>query len=287
MTTTSKLTHTPYGNQIIIDFVKEVLENENLGNGDYTDHLAISFSSPDKIGHDYGPQSYEVKDMYLRLDQQLKELLNVLDSHVGQGKYLLFLTSDHGAMENTNHLLDLNFDAGILENTNFFQALESFLEKEFNSKKLIRTRFSRNIYLDYDEIENLNIYRAEVEQSIKNYLIFNVPEIVDVYTRSELELMTSSRGENNYLLNGFNKKRSGDILYSLKPNYLNWEKKYGAQHGSRHEYDSHIPMIFYGTNIPAKTSNEEVYIIDIAATICDLIGVNKPSNCIGKPLLCN
>ncbi|MBK7978405.1 MAG: alkaline phosphatase family protein [Ignavibacteriae bacterium] len=63
--------YTPFGNQILIDFVKEILKNENLGKGEFTDHLAVSFSTPDKIGHDYGIQSYEVLDTYLRLDEQL------------------------------------------------------------------------------------------------------------------------------------------------------------------------------------------------------------------------
>ena len=66
-----------------------------------------------------------------------------------------------------------------------------------------------------------------------------------------------------------------------------FEKKYGSQHGSGHEYDNHIPLIFYGNNIPAETRNEKVYIVDIAATITDFIGVNKPSDCIGIPLLIN
>ena len=76
----SKLTHTPYGNEIINDLVKEALKHENLGRGEFIDHLAISYSTPDKIGHDYGPQSYEVKDTYLRLDKQLADLLNTLES---------------------------------------------------------------------------------------------------------------------------------------------------------------------------------------------------------------
>jgi predicted AlkP superfamily pyrophosphatase or phosphodiesterase len=109
----SKLAHTPYGNQILVDFAKNVIENENLGNDNFVDLLAISFSSPDKIGHDYGPQSYEVKDTYLKLDDQIAELLKTLDINIGKDNYILFLTADHGGMENTQHLTDLNFDAGV------------------------------------------------------------------------------------------------------------------------------------------------------------------------------
>ena len=280
-----KMTHTPFGNQIIIDFVKELLVSENLGKGNYLDHLAISFSSPDKIGHDYGPQSYEVKDTYIKLDLQIADLLETLNSQVGKDNYILFLTSDHGIMENTNHLKDLNFDAGILETTPYFEELQKLLEVKYATNKIIKTRISRNIYLNYDEIGRLKLNRAEIESTIKKFLLFNVPAISEVYTRSELESMTASRHSDNYILNGFNKKRSGDILFSLKANYLNYEHNPGAQHGSRHGYDNHIPLIFYGKGITAERRNDEAFIVDIAATVAEFIGMNMPSNCIGKPLL--
>lgn len=280
-----KLAHTPWGNQILVDLAKEVLNHEKLGKGKFTDHLAISFSSPDKIGHDYGPQSYEVKDTYLRLDKQIADLLNLLDNHIGKENYLLFLTADHGGMENTQHLKDMNYDAGVLENTNFYNDLLKFVNNKFGTSKIINTRFSRNIYLNYELIDSLNFEREDVEKVIKDYLIHNRPEITEVFTRTELEQMTASRNSNNYILNGFNKARSGDIIYSLKTFYLNWEKKFGAQHGSRHEYDNHIPLIFYGSNIPVDSRNNEVFIVDIAATVCNYIGINQPSDCIGIPLL--
>lgn len=281
----SKMIHTPNGNQILIDFVKEALENENLGKGNYLDHLTISFSSTDKIGHDYGPQSYEIKDTYLRLDLQIADLLKMLEAQVGKDNFILFLTADHGVMENTKHLQDLNIDAGVLENTNYFEELQELLEAKYNSTKIIKTRFSYNIYLDYNEIEKLALNKEEVENTIKDFLIFEVPEIAAVYTRTELEKMAPFRTNNNFILNGFNKKRSGDILFSLKSYYLNWERNLGATHGSEYEYDNHIPLLFYGYNIPVGRRNEAVYIEDIAATVCNFIGVNKPSASIGLPLL--
>lgn len=279
------LINSPFGNQLVADFAIELLKNENLGQGEFTDHIAISFSSTDKIGHAYGPQSYEVKDTYIRLDKQLAELLKFLDSFIGKDDYLLFLTADHGVMQNTQYLIDHNFDAGVLENTNYYSRLNDMLLQKYGSENLIKTRFSRNIYLNENEIGKLNLVQNEVEQTIKDFLLFNVPEIVDAYTRSELEILSPERSSKNYILNGFNKVRSGDILYSLKANYLNWEHKYGSQHGSRHNYDNHIPLIFYGVGVPNAIKNEEVYIVDIAATICDILGITRPSDCIGLPLI--
>lgn len=280
-----KLAHTPFGNQLLVDFTRELLKNVNLGQDEYTDLLAISFSSTDKIGHDYAPHSYEVKDTYLRLDLQLKELINLLDRKVGENNYTLFLTSDHGAMENISLLHDMNFDTGVLEKTDYMVRLNNYLQFKYKTDKIIKTRFSRNIYLNNTVIDSMGLTKADVEKAVKNFLINEVPEIQNVYTRTELDNQIAARENKNYLLNGFNPKRSGDILYSVKANSLIWEKKFGAQHGSGHQYDNHIPLIFYGKGIPSQKVNDEVYIVDIAATISDLLDITKPSDCIGVPLL--
>ena len=82
---------TPYGNQILLEFAKAVLKNEKMGEGKYTDFLAVSFSSTDFIGHAYGPNSVEIEDTYIKLDKQIAELLSALDKQVGKGNYIVFL----------------------------------------------------------------------------------------------------------------------------------------------------------------------------------------------------
>lgn len=280
-----KLIRTPWGNKIIVDFVKKAVENEKLGKDKFTDLLAISFSSTDKIGHDYGPDSYEVKDTYLRLDKQIADLLFFLEKKIGRENFILFLTADHGVMHNIDYLKKIKINSGQLDKEVLYANLQNFCLQQFKSKKIIKAQFSRNIYLDYEEITKLSLNSEDVENSIKRFLLFNIPEINQVYTRTELEKMIASRTASNFLLNGFNSERSGDILYELKANHTPGTRKFGSDHGSRFEYDNHIPLIFYGSNIPSQTNNNKVFIIDIAPTITDLLGISQPSDCIGLPLL--
>ena len=88
--------YTPYANTYTFQTAKAAIEGEKLGSSAYTDFLAISFSSPDYIGHSFGPNSIEIEDMYLRLDRDMADFLKYLDAKVGKGQYLLFLTADHG-----------------------------------------------------------------------------------------------------------------------------------------------------------------------------------------------
>src|SRR5690606_13492560 len=92
------LKSTPYGNNIVTDFSIAAIKGEDLGQDAFTDVLAISYSSPDYIGHNFGVNSKEIEDTYIRLDKDLERLFNELDVLVGEGEYTVFLSSDHAAV---------------------------------------------------------------------------------------------------------------------------------------------------------------------------------------------
>ena len=91
------ISYTPWGNTITTDMALAALKGEQMGTDAITDLLAISYSSTDILGHRMGPRAVEVEDMYIRLDRELKRLLDELDKSVGAGQYTVFLTADHGA----------------------------------------------------------------------------------------------------------------------------------------------------------------------------------------------
>ncbi|NMB82469.1 MAG: hypothetical protein GYA14_11690, partial [Ignavibacteria bacterium] len=119
----------------------------------------------------------------------------------------------------------------------------------------------------------------------RDYIRDNFPVISTIYTRDNFEGSNATREPLNPTLNSFNPNISGDILYSLKPGYLTNMLMQGTNHGSEYTYDTHIPIIFFGWRIPKQTINTPVYIVDIAATIADLLNITAPSACIGIPLI--
>ena len=279
------LENTPYGNQIVEDFVKTAILNEKLGKGSETDFLAVSFSSTDHVGHEYGTFSYELEDTYLRLDEQIADLLNVLDKQVGKENYLLFITADHAALETPGYLRDHRLPTGALGNKKSLDSLRAFVKRTFGDEKLIENYSNRQIFLDRNVIKIKNINIHEAEQKIKDYLRDTFDAISSIYTRDELETQTASRDCENPVLNGFNPARSGDVAFRLQPGYLPNYMEKGSTHGSGHNYDTHVPLIFYGWHIPKQTVNSPVYTVDIAPTISDLLKITEPSACIGIPLI--
>ena len=89
----------PAGNSFTADFAKAAILGENLGKSEFTDFLAVSFSSTDYKGHQFGPASKEIEDTYLRLDKDIADLLSFLDKQIGKNKYTVFLTADHAAVD--------------------------------------------------------------------------------------------------------------------------------------------------------------------------------------------
>lgn len=275
---------TPFGNQILIELAKAVLKNENLGKNTVTDFLTISFSSTDYVGHSYGPNSVEVEDTYIKLDKQLAELLKALDNQVGKGNYIVFLTADHAAQINVDFLKNKKIPAGNSFTKQIKDSLKSFVKLEYNNEDIIENISNSQIFLNYEEMKNLGLQRVKIEKNIKEFLRISFPQISFVLIRDDLEKMIAERNSNYLVLNGFNFQRSGDIIFEYQPNHLPYSGA-GTSHGSRFNYDTHIPIIFYGWNIPKQTINDPVFIVDIAPTIADLLHITEPNACIGIPLI--
>ena len=276
---------TPYGNQILADFIEAAIKNENLGKGKNTDFLAVSFSSTDYIGHDYGPNSVEVEDTYIKLDKNIAGLINELDKTVGKGNYVMFLTADHAVADNPEYLEQRNVNAGRFSPSNVKKAVNEFCKETFGTDEIVENFSNKQIFLNYNVLHNLKLDAFNVEHRIVQHLRHAFPEIAQMYTRADLENWTAYRTSPNLILNGFNPALSGDIMIELQPAYLFSGGKEATTHGSIYNYDTHVPLLFYGWHIPKQTINKPVYTVDIAATIADLLKIQEPNACMGIPLI--
>lgn len=278
----SILKATPWGNTITKDIAIEALKAESLGKDEVTDMLCISFSSPDIIGHSYGIRSVEVEDVYLRLDKELEELLNALDTEVGKGNYTLFLTADHGAADVPNYLKDMNIPAGYASDSKVMQELKSFCHKLYNDSLVLNVS-NQQVFLNEEKLEKLKLNREDVEKSIANKLI-QMEGIAEAFPSAVLKY-EAFKGDNyrSLVSSGYNHKRSGNIAYTLLPAWMDHPEK-GTTHGAAYGYDTHVPLLFFGTGIKQGESSKNYYITEIAPTISILINNPFPNGCTSKPI---
>ena len=276
------LKETPFGNNLTTDFAIEAISNEKLGKDQFTDVLTISYSSTDYIGHNFGVDAKETQDAYLRLDLEIERLLYFLDSYVGENEYTLFLTADHGASKIPAYLNSIGIKSQNIEEGTVKNILKDVLFKSYGSNQLISKVMNSHIYLNNEIINSLNINFNSIEKTIINTL--NQLEYIDkVYTSEDIINGNFDSGYDLLIQNGYNVLRSGDIIFKLKENVINYENK-GTTHGSGYTYDTHVPLIFFGKKIVQGESNVKTKITDIAPTIAKLLGLKKMSDSTGEVL---
>lgn len=272
-----------YGNDLTTDFALKAIEAEELGLDNHTDFLTLSFSSTDYVGHNFGVNSKEIQDTYLRLDQNIAALLKELDKKVGEGKYTLFLTADHGATDVPSYLKSVKIPAGYFNSFEFLEELNTFVAEEFGDKNLIENVSNTQIFFDYDVLKKADIDAETLEKTIAHHIL-QLEQIAAVFTRSQLQNGNFTKGIVASIQNGFNQKRSGDVVFVLDPGFIPLISKTGSMHGSGFMHDTHAPLIFFGNGIKQGSTSQRSEIVDIAPTISSLLGIAFPNAATGKPL---
>ncbi len=279
----SLLSATPYGNSLTADFAIAALDGEKLGTDDIPDFLAVSFSSTDYVGHKYGVNSKEVEDVYLRLDEDLARFFKALDKKVGQGEYTVFLTADHAGMDNAAYLMDSKIPAGSIKWDDSKPKFDEFLKYTFGTTDVVKTFSNYQFFLEQDVVKKLDMSLKEVQEAIA-VEVLNYEGVEHVYTANQLWQNEYTEGVAHLIQNGYNQKRSGDVIVVLKPDYVSYSDT-GSTHGSPFSYDTHTPLLFYGKGIHQGSTVTRTEIPDIAATMASLLGIAFPSGVTGKPIV--
>ena len=264
------------------DFAKSVVSNEKLGMGQETDFLAVSISSTDYIGHHFGPNSVEIQDAYLRLDVEVAAFLNFLDTNLGKGNYLLFLTADHGAAHVPDYLQRQRVPAGVLSVQKIMSGLNEVLLSKHNLRNAVVSVQKYQVYLNHDLIRSEGKDIDKINADVISYLegLSFVTAAFPTRNLNEASVPVQVREQ---MINGYTPKRSGDVQFIPKPGYLDAAGR-GTTHASWNPYDSHIPLVFFGWNVKQGRTTRTTSITDIAPTIAALLRIQMPSGSIGNVL---
>ena len=275
--------NTPFGNSLTFDMAKAAIDGEQLGADDETDLLAVSCSSTDYIGHQVGTHAVETEDTYLRLDKAIADFLSYLDAKVDKGNYLVFLSADHGAMNNARFLQDRRIPAGNWDDGVAAKKLNEVLAKDYpNTGDLVKTVMNYQVFFNHEVIKNQHLDFAKIKQIVVDFL---KEDSCVLYACDMEKTMTESIPEEvKYrIVNGYNRERSGDVQIVLKPNFYTHGMK-GTDHGAWNLYDTHIPLVFMGWGIKHGATTKRTFMTDIVPTIGALIHVQAPNGCVGQPI---
>ena len=279
----SALMASPFGNDLLEAFAEAVIKNEGLGKGPATDLLSVSFSSNDYVGHQFGPDAAEVREVSIGTDRAIGRLFRALDQQVGMQNLLVVFTADHGVAPMPDgppgrRIPGGRMPAGIIQTT-----VQAELTKRYGEGKWIVSPSEHSLYLNRPLIQEKKLTVAEVSEAAREAL-FGVPHIFRVYTGDQLanraiyEDLVGRR-----VLNGHHAVRGADVYILLEPYWIFGRS--GTTHGTAYSYDAHVPVVFMGGAVRPGRYDQTVTVNDVAPTISSLLDVEPPSGSTGRVLI--
>jgi predicted AlkP superfamily pyrophosphatase or phosphodiesterase len=284
----SLFTATPYANTYLADFAIQSIDAEQLGKDQQTDMLCISFSTPDIAGHTFGPYSVELEDIYIRLDLEIGKLIKSLNEKVGKDQYVLFLTADHAVVPVPQYLKDKKLPGGYVYLTDKMTQLKNDVVLKFGAD-LIQEQENLNIYLNHTLIAEKKIDVKDISNFIADKVAL-WEGVKRVFTDAQLRNGNSDDEWLNMIRRGYHNKVSGDVIFMLEPGYLpksteSANSHKGTSHGSAFNYDTHVPLLWYGAKIPQQEVFRTINIADISSTLTHLLYLQRSGAMTGEPIL--
>ena len=253
----------PFGNDLLLDFVKRAVDAEKLGTHDAPDLLCVSFSCTDPVGHAWGPDSQEVLDGVLRADLVVKGLLEDLDVKIGKGRYLVVLSADHGVCPLPEVSVKQWPDARRILPSVLQRGAEDFLQKTFgkesdHSAQAIEKVVDQYVYLNRTWLKGHDLEQSRVEEALAKWLT-EQPGIAKAYTRTGLTKGIAADDEiGRSVERSFYPDRCGDVVIVPKPYCLLNSRLLGTFHGTPYRYDSCVPLVVYGPGVRAGVRGDAV-----------------------------
>lgn len=271
----------PYADAYVAKFAGALAESFQLGRRDTTDVLAISFSTPDLVGHAFGPHSQEIRDIYAHLDRSIGMLLDRLDALVGRNQYVVGLTSDHGVTDIPEQLQKAGQDGGRLNATRLYDAVERVAQAAAGPGSYLARMTGNDVYFRPGMYDRLAAAPAALSAVIRE--IEQQPGIARAFARDAvLKGATSTDPVLRAAALSYVVGRSGDMILALKPGWV--FSATGATHGSANPTDQRVPIVLMGARIKPGEYDTAATPADVAPTLAALVGITMLRS-EGRPLL--
>ncbi len=263
----------PFADAYLGRFAAAIVDGLQLGTHDTTDVLAVSFSSPDLVGHAFGPRSQEIQDMYANLDRTIGALLDHLDTAVGKGKYVVALSADHGVFPIPEQLVKEGRDAGRLDARTIGDAAEKAVAAALGDGKYVARENGNDLYFAPGVYERLSAKAGALDAVVAAVAaqrgiqrVFKADEVSGAEKAGDPLLRAAAL---SYVAG-----RSGDLILAPKPG---WEFiAAGATHGTANAEDQHVPILLMGPGIKHGEYRQPASPADIAPTLAALSGILVP-----------
>jgi predicted AlkP superfamily pyrophosphatase or phosphodiesterase len=269
----------PFADAYVGRFAAALVKALKLGRHATTDVLAVSFSTPDLVGHLFGPRSHEVADIFANLDRTIGVLFDELDAQVGKGKWVAGLSADHGVATIPEQLLAEGKDAGRISGGAIIDAVNQALMPSLGRGRHVTALSTNDLYFDdgvYDKVR-----RTPAALSAALAAISARPGVQRVFRSEDVRDVASAKDPlQRAAALSYYPGRSGDLIIATKPGWM--ISAAGTTHGSGNPYDQRVPLLFVGAGVKPGKYDRPATPADLAPTLAAIVGVSLKAE--GHPL---
>jgi predicted AlkP superfamily pyrophosphatase or phosphodiesterase len=274
----------PFGDELTLAFARAAVTNEKLGQRGVTDILSVSLSSHDYINHAFGPESRLSHDHTLQLDRHLQAFFQFLDKTVGAGNYVLALTADHGFTDTPEWAITQGRDAGRFTNGPALAVVNGALAARFGVDKLAWNFSASGLLLNEKLAADKGLKFAEVQAAARDELL-KLPGVAAVFTREQLLGSDTTTPFLEAMRKSYDPTRAAQLQIVLKPGWIFSYRAGGSTHGSPYDYDTHVPLLFWGPGYVGQGEvKTRVEVADLAPTLAGITGLPAPAQAQGRDL---
>lgn len=273
---------TPFANDYQLDFARELISHEKLGTGANTDLLAISLSANDILGHQVGPDSPEIQAMAVALDRSLANFFISLGRQLGLANVWIVLSADHGMAPLPAYAAKMRIPAANFDAQTLRGRVNKELSAHFGPGDYVKHIEWPIAYLSEAAFTKANLKEADAEGAVAAALM-KEKYVNGAYTRSQLEsgeLPPTDAGRK--YAHSYSPYGGWYVMAVPAPFDIGWPT--GSDHGTPYNYDTHVPLYFYGLAFRPGIYRTHCEPVDMATTLASLLGINAPSASIGRVL---
>jgi predicted AlkP superfamily pyrophosphatase or phosphodiesterase len=284
------LLSSPFGDHLTLEFAQAAIRGHALGQDNHPDLLCLSLGATDLVGHSFGPLSQEMLDHLLRLDARLESFFAWLEANVGLQNCWIVFTSDHGVLPLPEELRRRGFEAARLNEEEMRQEIANVVQELVatgmaSQADSLLAGWCDGIYLSHAKGQDDTLGSSIVLSQLADRLQ-SLSFVTKVYTESVLASAGAVPADSlARFRNAYFAGRSPDLLLHRKPLYLlGGQNQFATDHGSEFDYDTHVPLVFWGSAFKPGVHEQKIATVDLAPTLAWALGVSIQQAVDGKVL---
>ena len=263
----------PMMDQLTLSFALEGVRQMKLGAGPGTDLLAVSLSSTDAVGHRFGPDSREIHDQIVRLDRYLGAFLDTLFTLRDSTRIVFALTADHSVTPQPGTKSRYpNQDAGRVNLGPAVIPLFASLRASGVDTSAFAFDEEGILYLDEAALAKAGLRADAVARTFAT----EVAKVRGVLRVDRVSTLADKDTSTDYVARRWLHMLPPDLpaaaVVTLRP-FWYWSSATYATHGSPHDSDANVPILFYGAGIKPGRYTRKANVVDIAPTLANILGV--------------